>query len=540
MSSADNLVPPLYDYNAFDADEVLREAVLRERAYWITPDARSLGALVTTERLAALADAANRNLPELQTFDRLGRRVDRVIYHDAYHELMSLAFGHGLHSLAWTARREGAFVARAAMCYLWNQLENGTSCPVTMTFAGVAVLQAHAPALADIWIPRLTASAYDPRPIAVGDKTATIMGMAMTEKQGGSDLRANETRAVAGADTAYRLSGHKWFCSAPMSDAFLTLARSEEGLTCFFVPRWLPDGSANPFQINRLKDKCGNRSNASSEIEYHGTWALRVGEEGRGIATLIEMAHLTRFDIVVAIAGMMRGMLVQALHHCRHRCAFGKPLVEQPLMQNVLADLCLEWEAASLLAFRLARAFDAAAYDPKEKLLSRLLTPVAKYWLAKRNPAFMAEAMECLGGNGFTEEWPLARFYREAPLNGIWEGSGNVICLDVLRVLRKEPDALAALLAEVQVAAADEPRLQAWLDRLQPALSAGENVELRARYIVESLALAVQAALMLRHAPAFAADAFCVSRLANQWGKAWGTLPAGVDCAAIVRRAAPA
>jgi putative acyl-CoA dehydrogenase len=317
-------------------------------------------------------------------------------------------------------------VARAALNYLWNQGENGTACPVTMTFASVQVLRS-APALAEVWEPKLTADHYDPRLVPVPDKLGAMVGMAMTEKQGGSDLRSTQTRARRAADDWYELRGHKWFCSAPMSDGFLTLALLDGAITCFLVPRVMPDGSRNRFLIQRLKDKVGNRSNASAEVEYDGTLARLVGEPGRGIATIIEMAHLTRFDIVVAVAGMMRAALNQVLHHCSHRVAFGRPLVEQPLMQNVLADLAIEAEAATLLAFRLARAFDRQGEDAHERLLTRLLTPLAKFWLCKRLPMFVNEAMESIGGNGYVEEHPLARLYREAPVNGIWEGRGNII-----------------------------------------------------------------------------------------------------------------
>jgi putative acyl-CoA dehydrogenase len=352
-------------------------------------------------------------------------------------------------------------------------------------------------------------------------------------------LRAIDTRAVATSEGVYRLNGHKWFCSVPMSDAFLTLARTDTGVTCFFVPRSVPDGTRNCLRINRLKDKSGNRSNASAEIEYQDALALRVGEEGKGIATLIEMAHLTRFDIVVAAAGMMRGMLTQVLHYCAHRSAFGKRLVEQALMQNVLADLCIETEAATLLAFRLAQAFDRAEADPRERLITRILTPVAKYWLAKRNPMFMAEVMECAGGNGFTEDWPFARFYREATVNSIWEGSGNVICLDALRAMRKEPESLVALLADLQPAADTDPRLEAWLQILRREAADLARVESRARFVVEGLALATQAALLMQYAPPPVADVFCATRLGAAGGRAFGTLPANTDYARIIARAWP-
>jgi putative acyl-CoA dehydrogenase len=360
--------------------------------------------------------------------------------------------------------------------------------------------------------------------------------MAMTEKQGGSDLRTNQTVATELGDGAYALEGHKWFCSAPMSDGFLTLARTGAGVTCFFAPRSLSDGTRNSIHIQRLKDKCGNRSNASSEIEYHGAWARRIGAEGRGIATLIEMAHLTRFDIVVASAGMMRGALNQALHHCEHRSAFGRRLVEQPLMQNVLADLALETEAATLLALRLARALDRSAHDPQERLLARILTPVAKYWLAKRNPAFMFEAMECLGGNGYVEEAPLARFYREAPVNSIWEGSGNVACLDVLRSMQKQPDSVAVLLRELRAGASGERRLSRFVDAIETQLAETDGIEQHARCIVEMAALALQASLMAQHSAPAAADAFASSRVDGDWGHAFGTLPRGARCEEIIAR----
>jgi len=476
---------------------------------------------------------ANRYAPELRTHDRFGNRIDAVEYHPAYHELMALAFGAGLHSLAWTDKREGAWVARAALNYLWNQGENGVACPVTMSFAAVRVLR-HSAKLALEWEPKLLACDYDPRPLPLAQKRAVTIGMAMTERQGGSDLRANSSRAAPLGGGEYELSGHKWFCSAPMSDAFFTLARTEAGLTCFFVPRSLADGARNPFFIERLKDKCGNRSNASCEIEYRGTRARIVGEEGRGIATLIEMAHLTRFDIVVACAGMMRAALNQAIHHAAHRKAFGRRLAEQPVMQNVLADLSLETEAAALLAFRLSRAFDRAEADERERLLMRLMTPIAKYWLCKRLPPLVVEAMECLGGNGYVEEAPLARLHREAPLNGIWEGSGNVICLDVLRSVEREPDSIEALLAEIGRGGVRSRRGATAISQM---LENSGSAELRARRIVEAIAVALQASLMEQHALPEAADAFCASRLEGDWGRAFGTLPSTSPCETIVRRA---
>ena len=532
-----NQPPPLVGYDAWSGDRVLVAAAKRAQAGWIGAEAAAMGRLVGSERMQTLADQANRNGPVLKTHDRFGHRIDAVEFHPAYHELMGLAFGAGLHSLAWTAKREGAFAARAALNYLWNQGEQGISCPVTMTFAGVQVLR-NAPKLAAEWEPKLTAAAYDPRPLPIAQKAGAAIGMAMTEKQGGSDLRSNSTVALRDGD-AFLLTGHKWFCSAPMCDAFLALARLDDRVTCFLVPRSIEVGSAtglrNPFYIQRLKDKIGNRSNASSEIEFRNTRAFLVGPEGRGIATLIEMAHLTRFDIVVASAGMMRAGLTQALHHCAHRAAFGRRLEEHAAMQNVLADLALESEAATLLAFRLAEAFDRGAADENERLLARIMTPVAKYWLCKRNPVFTTEAMECLGGNGFTEDGPFGRLFRESPLNGIWEGSGNVICLDVLRSAEREPESVAALLKEIGGAPAN-PHLKAMLGRLQNEFADRSRPESRARRLVELAATALQASLMLRHSDAAAAEAFCASRLGGDWGHVLGTLPAATDCAALAER----
>ena len=528
-----NQPPPLEGFNAYDADPRLAEALARAGAQSVVPAARELGAFAGSSEAQALAAAANRNAPALQTHDRYGHRIDFVEYDPAYHALMARAIGAGVHSLAWK-QREAGFTSRAALFYLWNQLEQGTACPVTMTFASIPML-AHAPDLDRGWRASILADAYDPRPLPIGQKKGATIGMAMTEKQGGSDLRAVQTRAERTGES-FRLEGHKWFCSAPMSDGFFTLARLPEGVTCFFAPRSLPDGSRNAIHLQRLKDKCGNRSNASSEIEYHGAEASLVGEPGRGIATLIEMAHHTRFDIVVGIAGMMRACLHQAIHHARHREAFGRRLAAHPLMANVLADLALESEAATLLAFRLARAFDASAADPRERELQRILTPVAKYWVCKRMVPVAMEAMECLGGNGYVEEAPLARLYREAPLNGIWEGSANVICLDVLRAIARSPESLAALRAEVL--AAGDATIEGRWSAFERAIADASAAESQARAAVEALALCAQAALMLRHSDKAAAEAFCASRLADA-ARSFGTLPAGTPCERLVERALP-
>lgn len=531
-----NQVPALADYNAWAGDRILRATVSREGAAWVGEQAQALGAQVGSATLQHHAHQANRYVPELRTHDRFGQRIDVVDYHPAYHALMQAAFCAGLHSLAWTAKQAGGFVARAALNYLWNQNEQGTSCPVTMTFAAVHVLRTEA-ALAQQWEPKIVATAYDPRPLPLAQKSAVTVGMAMTEKQGGSDLRAITTRARAIAGGQFALTGHKWFCSAPMSDGFLTLARTEAGPTCFLVPRSLPDGSRNTFLVQRLKDKCGNRSNASGEIEYDDTLGWRVGADGRGIATIIEMAHLTRFDIVVANAGQMRGLLNQALHHCAHRTAFGHRLHEHALMQNVLADLALEAEAAMLCALRLARAFDRQRDDAHEAGIARLMTPLAKYWTCKRLPAVAVEAMECLGGAGYVEEAPLARLYREAPLNGIWEGSGNVICLDVLRTMQKEPAALKAVLDEIDQAARTDARLGAHHRITRATLDDSATAEVRARVIVERLALELSAALMIAFAPAPQASAYVAARIEGEGGYQFGTLPAGTPFGAIVQRA---
>ncbi|MDX2218103.1 MAG: acyl-CoA dehydrogenase family protein [Burkholderiales bacterium] len=532
----ENQPPALTGYNAFSADAVFAAAVRASTGAWVAEQAAELGARVGDAVWQQHAHDANRFTPELVTHDRFGHRVDRVDFHPAYHALMAAGIERGVHALAWSAGRDGAFSARATLFFLWNQLEHGTACPMTMTFAARQMFT-HVPVLEQAWVPKLTAHQYDPRPLSVAEKSGVTVGMAMTEKQGGSDLREVQTRAVPLADGTFALTGHKWFCSAPMSDAFFTLARTGEGVGCFFVPRTLPDGTRNPFLIQRLKDKVGNRSNASSEIEYRDTIAWPVGEPGRGIATLIEMAHLTRFDIVVGTAGMMRGALHQVAHHVRHRAAFGKALGEHVLMQNVVADLAVESEAALLMAFRLARAFDLAKSDEHERRVMRVLTPIAKYWHCKRMTPYMVEAMECFGGNGFVEEHPMARLYREAPLNGIWEGSGNVICLDVLRSMQKAPDAVQALLDEIDVAAKAHPALGAHIAKIRKLLADPARLELNARRVVEGLALAAQAALLCEYSQPAVADAFIACRIAGEGGLAFGTLPASMDLAGLAARA---
>jgi putative acyl-CoA dehydrogenase len=515
-----NQPPPFAGHDAFSQDPWLVAAVRRAGIEGLDGVYSEMGRFVASAEAHHHAVLANRYTPELHTHDRYGHRIDAVEYHPSWHVLMKRAFGAGLHSMAWK-RSEAPFSSRAALFYLWNQLEQGTSCPTTMTFASIPMFE-HAPDLAGLWKPKILADAYDPRPERIEAKTGATIGMAMTEKQGGSDLREVQTAATKHG-SAWRLNGHKWFCSAPMSDAFFTLARGPEGVTCFFVPRTLPDGKRNAFRIQRLKEKVGNRSNASSEIEYHDTGAWLVGEPGRGIATLINMAHHTRFDIVVAVAGMMRAALNEALHHARHRSAFGKHLADHGLMRNVLADLALEAEGAMLLAFRLAQAFDRAGADPREREIQRVLTPIAKYWLCKRMTPVATEAMECLGGNGYVEESPLARLWREAPLNGIWEGSANVICLDALRALGRSPEAFKALADEAALAA--DERIDGAVAEAARILADPDRAQTQARAIVESLALAMQASLMKRYSDAAAAEAFCAARLASgRNGRTLGTL----------------
>jgi putative acyl-CoA dehydrogenase len=529
-----NQPAPLSDWNLFEADLALREGLEREGGGFAADRVRLLGAELGTAHALELGQLANRHLPELRTHDRYGHRIDEVVFHPAWHEVMALAMRHGVHCLPWSEPRAGAHVARSAMHSLLSQVESGACCPITMTFACVPSLRCE-PEIAAEWEPRVLASEYDPRMRPAAEKTSALVGMAMTEKQGGSDVRANSTRAHPVGDD-FELIGHKWFCSAPMSDAFLTLAWTERGLTCFLVPRWRPDGTRNPFHIQRLKEKLGNRSNASSEIEYRGTFARRVGEEGRGIRTIIEMVHHTRLDCVSGSAGLMRRALAEALHHAARREAFGKPLVGQPLMQSVLADLALESEAATALMLRLARAYDEAPGDEGARAFARIATAAAKYWVCKRAPQMIVEAMECLGGGGYVEESVLPRLYREAPVNAIWEGSGNVICLDVLRASVREPDTVPAFLAELATTRGADPRLDAQVAALEHELSRPEAIERRARTIVERMALALQASLLLRGAPAAVADAFCASRL-DERSLLFGGLSPAADAAAIVERA---
>ncbi|WP_030999790.1 acyl-CoA dehydrogenase family protein [Streptomyces sp. NRRL F-5630] len=534
-----NQPPPLVGYDVFTADRALSEAVERHLDPALLTEARTelseLGRAAGSAQAQEWGAQANENPPKLRTHDRFGHRIDEVEFHPAWHRLLGHAVSAGLTG-AWT--RPGGHVRRAAGFLTWTQAEAGHGCPLSMTHAAVPALRAQ-PDLAAEWEPLLTSRVYDEGLRPVGEKAGALLGMGMTEKQGGSDVRANTTRAVSLAeDGAFALTGHKWFCSAPMSDGFLVLAQAPGGLSCFLVPRVLADGERNVFAIQRLKDKLGNRSNASGEVEFDGTWARLVGEEGRGVRTIIEMVSATRLDCALGSAALMRQAVAQAIHHATYREAFGGPLVGKPLMRNVLADLAVESEAATTLALRLAGAYDAAgAGDERERALLRLAVPVAKYWVTKRCTPVVAEALECLGGNGYVEESGLPRLLRESPLNSLWEGSGNVQALDVPRALQREPGALDAFLGELGAARGADDRLDAAVKRLFQELADLEGIEARARRLVERMALVLQGSLLVRFAPPEVADAFCASRLGGDWGTAFGTLPHTAPTAALVERA---
>ncbi len=535
MFEVSNQPPPLEPYNLFASDRVLREAVKREQAGWADDGLTTLGLTLGKPETIQLGFDANKYTPTLRTLDRYGHRLDEVDYHPAWHELMAIALRAGLHSSPWADPKPGAHVTRAAGCYMLGQIEAGVYCPLAMTYGSVPSLR-HAPAIAAQWLPKIFAREYDKRFRPMQEKTSALIGMGLTENQGGSDLRTNTTRATPAGDGSFRLHGHKWFMSVPMCDAFLILAQSAKGLSCFLMPRWTPDGERNAIHILRLKDKLGNRSNASSEVEFDGAYAQLVGEEGRGIPTVIEMANYTRLDCCTGSSALMRQALAQAIHHARHRTAFQKKLIDQPLMSNVLADLALESEAATVLTMRLARAYDES--DEISAVLRRVVTPAAKFWICKRTPYVTFEAMEVLGGSGYIEESVLPRLYREAPVNSIWEGSGNVMCLDVLRALKRMPSAADALRHELD--RAGDARVTAFAERLLLRLRAADrNDEQQARALARELVLALQAALLIRHSPSAVADAFCASRLAGDGAGAFGMLPRGLDLAAIVERAAP-
>lgn len=527
-----NQVPDFAPRSLWADDVALREAVEREGGGAFAARLADYGALAG-DALYAHGFEANRDRPRLRTHDARGARIDRVDFHPAYHALMEAAIAHGVAGLSWSTDAAGAHVARAALSYLHHQADAGTSCPLTMTHAAVPVLRRE-PALRD-WAGKAAAPVYDPRDLPMTAKRGLTLGMGMTEKQGGSDVRANATRATPVGDGLYRLVGHKWFCSAPMSDGFLTLAWAEGGLTCFLVTRIAPDGSRNGIQVMRLKDKLGNRSNASSEIEYHDAVAWRLGEEGRGVSVIIDMVHHTRLDTMAGTLGIMRRPLAEAVNHVMGRRAFQKTLIDQPAMRGVIADLALEYEAVALMTMRVARAFDGRGDN--DRAFARLAVALGKYWLTKRCPNFVYECMECHGGVGYVEETPLPRYFRESPLNAIWEGSGNVIALDVLRTLRKEPAALDAWLAEIGEAYGADARFDEAAGRLNDRL-AGPLGEADARRLVEDMALLLQGALMVRHAPPAVSDAFVATRLGGDWGRSFGALPRGVDVDAIVARQA--
>jgi len=530
-----NQPPPLVGHDVA-GDAVLLGGLEREGAGWYADDLHRLGRLAGSEEAQRWADQANRFEPELRTVDRYGHRLDEVEFHPAWHALMDVAVSEGLAGAAWADARPGAHVARAAGFYTWGQVESGHGCPVSMTYAVVPALRT-TPSLATLYEPLLTSRVYDPGLRTPTTKAGLLAGMGMTEKQGGSDVRANTTVASPQADGTWTLRGHKWFTSAPMCDLFLVLAQAPAGLSCFLVPRVLPDGSRNTFRIQRLKDKLGNRSNASSEPEFDGTVAWLVGDAGRGVRTILEMVAMTRLDCVIGSAAGMRAAVVQAAHHATHRSAFGGPLLDKPLMRNVLADLQVESEAAATLMLRLAGAVDRASHgDAEEQAFKRIAVAVGKYWVCKRQPALVAEALECLGGNGYVEDSGMPRLYREAPLNSIWEGSGNVQALDVLRAMAREPASVEAFFAELDRARGADPRLDDAVLGLKAGLSDLDDVEARARRLVERMALVLQGSLLVRHAPAAVSDAFCATRLAGDWGHAFGTLPRGVDTRAVSDR----
>jgi len=535
-----NQPTPYGGYNLLARDHALREGLEREGAAWAAPRLDALATDLADPEVIRHGYMANRYVPELHTHDNYGHRINEVQLHHSWHELMRLARRHEVHSLPWRQPQAGSHVARAASSMLMAQVESGTLCPLHMTYAGVPVLRNNA-ALSAQWEPLLTSTDYDPRYRPSAQKTGALIGMAMTEKQGGSDLRANTTVARATQEAGvYELTGHKWFFSAPMVDCFLTVAHTEGApgqISCFLVPFWLPDGTRNRFSIMRLKDKLGNRSNPSSEIEYNGTLAWRVGDEGKGIRTIIEMVSLTRLGCASISTGIIRQTLFRALHHTQQRSAFGATLVDKPLMSNVLADLALESEAATTLLMRLAGSIDRAATDENEARFSRVVTAITKYWLAKRASPTSFEALECHGGFGYIEDSMMPRFYREAPVQSVWEGSGNVICLDVLRAIDRDPDALLPVLQEIELAKGLDVHLDATIAWLRNAAGRRDQMEGIARRLVEKLALALQASLLLRFSPSYVAQAFCASRLGGDWGFAFGTLSTDVAFKKIIERA---
>jgi putative acyl-CoA dehydrogenase len=537
IRASTNQAPPLVGHNTVTSDVALVEAVTRHADADAVERVAEVGALAGSAEAREHGLLANRHEPRLTPYDRYGNRIDEVEFHPSWHWLLGHAVGFGLAATPWTQDDPHAHVRRAAGFMAWSHTEPGHGCPVSMTYAAVPALRAD-DALAKEWTPKLASTSYDPALRPVADKPGALAGMGMTEKQGGSDVRSNVTRATATTvDGEYTLEGHKWFTSAPMNDVFLVLAQADDGVTCFLVPRVLADGTRNRLDVVRLKDKLGNRSNASSELELRGTWAQRLGDEGRGIRTIIEMVAATRLDCVLGSTSLMRRALSEASWHVAHRSAFGGLLADKPLMQNVIADLAVESEAATALAVRLAAAVDAGN-DPHEAALRRIALPLAKYWICKRTPAMVAEALECLGGNGYVEDSGMPLLFRESPLNSIWEGSGNVNALDVLRALSREPEALNAWIVEVGKASGEDPRLDRAIQHVLEALADTAGLEVGARRLTGQMAACLQGALLVQHAPAPVADAFCATRLGTEYGGTFGTLPAG-DLGSIVERATP-
>lgn len=536
--SVTNQPPALQDYNLYSRDRALAESIEREGAGWAEENLQAFGQLIGREETIKLGCLANENLPVLKTHDRFGHRIDEVEFHPAWHDLLSMSVENRLINLPWVEPRSGAHVARAAMMYLMVQIEAGHMCPVSMTFSCVPALRKQPDVFAEFEA-TLMSNEYDRRFIPAGQKRGMLVGMSMTEKQGGSDVRANTTQAkpvnTGGPGRLYELTGHKWFCSHPMSDAFVMLAQAQGGLSCFLVPRFSPSGERNHIRLQRLKSKLGNKSNASAEIEMEGAHGRLINEEGRGVATIIEMVSHTRLDCALSSAGLMRQAITQALHHAQYRSAFKKHLIDHDLMRNVLCDLALESEAATVLTMRLARAYDAGAADRKEDLFRRIATAVSKYWICKRAPSHVYECLETLGGNGYVEESILPRLYREAPVNSVWEGSGNVICLDVLRALSNEPETATVLLDEIKQVGGQYRELDAQIVQAETLLQ--RKSEREARQLVEQLAILLQAKLLVESAPNFVCDAFVDSRIKGGWGRTFGTLTGNVDTKAILQRA---
>ncbi len=538
IRATSNQAPPLVGHNVVTSDRALVDAVTRHASPEVVADLVAIGAEAGTEEAREHGMLANQHGPVLAPYDRYGNRVDEVRFHPSWHWLMERGVGHGLQAAPWTSDAPHPHVRRAAGFFAWSQTEPGHGCPISMTYAAVPALRAD-DAIAKDWIPHLAATGYDFGVRPVGSKSGALAGMGMTEKQGGSDVRANVTTATpTSVEGEYTLAGHKWFTSAPMNDMFLVLAQAPGGLTCFVVPRVLPDGTRNQLDVVRLKDKLGNRSNASSELEFRTTWAQRLGDEGRGVRTIIEMVAATRLDCVLGSASLMRHALAEASWHVAHRSAFGGVLADKPLMQNVIADLAVESEAATAIGIRLAAAVDDLA-DPHEAALRRIALPLAKYWVCKRTPMMVAEALECLGGNGYVEESGMPLLFRESPLNSIWEGSGNVNALDVLRALSREPEVLEAWITEVGRAQGEDPRLDRAIATTLEMLGDSAALEVGARRLAGAMAACLQGALLVQHAPAAVADAFCATRLGSEYGGTLGTLPAGADLASIVDRTTP-